>query len=43
MQDMKDCYDSLLSAASATANCAYGTSFFFFFFYSFSTDVAINL
>ncbi|KAF9689008.1 hypothetical protein SADUNF_Sadunf01G0047100 [Salix dunnii] len=23
MQDMKDCYDSLLSAASATANCAY--------------------
>lgn len=27
MQDMRDCYDSLLSAAAATANSAYGTVF----------------
>jgi len=24
MQDMRDCYDSLLSAAAATQNSAYG-------------------
>lgn len=27
MQDMRNCYDSLLSAAAATANSAYGKSF----------------
>jgi hypothetical protein len=25
MQDMRDCYDTLLSAAAATASSAYGT------------------
>lgn len=27
MVDMKDCYDSLLSAAAATVNSAYGNYF----------------
>lgn len=27
MQEMKNCYDSLLSAAAATANSAYGKHF----------------
>lgn len=31
MQDMRDCYDSLLSAAAATANSAYGIYFCFLF------------
>jgi hypothetical protein len=31
MQDMRDCYDSLLSSAAATANSAYGKSIAFLF------------
>lgn len=38
MKDMRTCYDSLLSAAAATANSAYGTCFYllslFFFYYA---------
>lgn len=30
MQDMRDCYDRLLSAAAATANSAYGKETFSF-------------
>jgi hypothetical protein len=33
MKDMKDCYDSLLSAAAGTANCAFGTPRFFLVLY----------
>jgi hypothetical protein len=33
MKDMKDCYDSLLSAAAGTANCAFGNSPFFLALY----------
>ncbi|KAJ6414771.1 hypothetical protein OIU84_003731 [Salix udensis] len=47
MLDMKDCYDSLLSAAAGTANCAFGTSSFFScylnsFYSLFSMDTTVN-
>lgn len=32
MNDMRDCYDRLLSAAAATANSVYGISLVFFVF-----------
>lgn len=35
MQDMKNGYDSLFSAAAATANSAYGNCFILFLFSSF--------
>ena len=35
MQEMRNCYDSLLSAAAATANSAYGTNSIQFHFKEF--------
>uniref|UniRef100_A0A2P2M060 Uncharacterized protein n=1 Tax=Rhizophora mucronata TaxID=61149 RepID=A0A2P2M060_RHIMU len=46
MRDMKNCYDSLLSAAATTANSAYGKLFvvylFGFFFYLMLLDLCCS-